>query len=109
LLICRNGLNIITKSLSRVAKKASPNDIEGFTKKIMANISTTTDAYVSSSPCHAFRSLPAYALTIRAEAVKESDLVVEAIIESLKVKGDLFGFLDGKAKYVDGHCRFCAW
>ena len=36
----------------------------------------------------------------RAEAVKESDLVVEAIIESLKVKGDLFKFLDDKAKYV---------
>jgi len=32
--------------------------------------------------------------------VKESDLVVEAIIESLKVKGDLFKFLDDKAKYV---------
>jgi hypothetical protein len=45
----RNGLNIITKSLSRVAKKASPNDIEGFTKKIMANISTTTDALVPLS------------------------------------------------------------
>ena len=36
----------------------------------------------------------------RAEAVKESDLVVEAIIESLKVKGDLFKFLDDKAKSV---------
>jgi hypothetical protein len=47
-LIRRNGLNIISKSLSRVAKKASPNDIEGFTKKIMANITTTTDALVSS-------------------------------------------------------------
>jgi hypothetical protein len=39
----------------------------------------------------------------RAEAVKESDLVVEAIIESLKVKGDLFKFLDDKAKYVFLH------
>jgi 3-hydroxyacyl-CoA dehydrogenase len=36
-----------------------------------------------------------------AEAVKDSDLVVEAIIESLKVKGDLFKFLDGKARYVN--------
>jgi hypothetical protein len=44
ILTSRNGLNIITKSLSRVAKKASPNDIEGFTKNIMANITTTTDA-----------------------------------------------------------------
>ena len=36
----------------------------------------------------------------RGEAVKNSDLVIEAIIESLKVKSDLFGFLDSKAKYV---------
>lgn len=49
ILTSRNGLNIITKSLSRVAKKSSPNDIEGFTKNIMANITTTTDAYVSST------------------------------------------------------------
>jgi len=40
----RNGLNIITKSLGRVGKKAQPDDVEGFTKKIMANIETTTDA-----------------------------------------------------------------
>ena len=32
------------------------------------------------------------------KAVESADLVVEAIIESLKVKRDLFGFLDGKAK-----------
>jgi 3-hydroxyacyl-CoA dehydrogenase len=37
-------------------------------------------------------------LTVRAKAVENADLVVEAIIESLKVKGDLFGFLDSKAK-----------
>jgi hypothetical protein len=39
----RNGLNIITKSLARVAKKAQPEDIEGFTKTVMNNIQTTTD------------------------------------------------------------------
>nr|XP_019044103.1 3-hydroxyacyl-CoA dehydrogenase [Kwoniella bestiolae CBS 10118]OCF23033.1 3-hydroxyacyl-CoA dehydrogenase [Kwoniella bestiolae CBS 10118] len=72
-----NGLNIISKSLSRVAKKKSPDDIEGFTKKILANIETTTDA---------------------GKAVEDTDLVVEAIIESIKVKRDLFGFLDSKAK-----------
>ncbi|ODN94700.1 3-hydroxyacyl-CoA dehydrogenase [Cryptococcus wingfieldii CBS 7118] len=72
-----NGLTIISKSLSRVAKKKSPDDIEGFTSEILKNISTTTDA---------------------AEAVEDADLVVEAIIESIKVKRDLFGFLDGKAK-----------
>ncbi|GFZ48769.1 hypothetical protein JCM24511_06518 [Saitozyma sp. JCM 24511] len=73
----QNGLNIITKSLSRVAKKVQPDDIEGFTKTVMSNIETTTDA---------------------AKAVEEADMVVEAIIESLKVKRDLFGFLDTKAK-----------
>ncbi|WVQ66948.1 uncharacterized protein L199_005139 [Kwoniella botswanensis] len=72
-----NGLNIISKSLSRVAKKKSPDDIEGFTKKIMDNIETTTDA---------------------GKAVENTDLVIEAIIESIKVKRDLFGFLDSKAK-----------
>ncbi|OCF44652.1 3-hydroxyacyl-CoA dehydrogenase [Kwoniella heveanensis CBS 569] len=72
-----NGLNIITKSLSRVAKKQSPDDVEGFTSQILKNIETTTDA---------------------GKAVQDADLVVEAIIESLKVKRDLFGFLDTKAK-----------
>ena len=43
-LIRRNGLNIITKSLSRVGKKAQPDDVDGFTQSIMANIETTTDA-----------------------------------------------------------------
>ncbi len=32
-----------------------------------------------------------------AEAVKETDLVIEAIIENVGIKKDLFGFLDGKA------------
>jgi 3-hydroxyacyl-CoA dehydrogenase len=35
---------------------------------------------------------------IRGKAVESADLVVEAIIESMKVKRDLFGFLDSKAK-----------
>lgn len=39
-----NGLNIINKSVARVAKKKQPDDIEGFTKKVLANITTTTDA-----------------------------------------------------------------
>jgi 3-hydroxyacyl-CoA dehydrogenase len=30
--------------------------------------------------------------------VEDADLVVEAIIESLKVKRDLFGFIDTKAQ-----------
>lgn len=39
-----NGLNIINKSVARVAKKAQPDDIEGYSKKVLANITTTTDA-----------------------------------------------------------------
>jgi len=72
-----NGLVIISKSLSRVAKKAAPEDEEGFKKRVLGNITTTTDA---------------------AEAVKEADLVIEAIIESLKVKRDLFRYIDEHAK-----------
>lgn len=34
----------------------------------------------------------------RAEAVQNADLVIEAIIENLKIKQDLFAFLDSKAK-----------
>lgn len=40
----RNGINIISKSLARVAKKKSPGDIEGFTNNVLKNISTTTDS-----------------------------------------------------------------
>lgn len=42
----RNGVNIISKSLARVAKKKSPDDIEGFTNNVLKNISTTTDSWV---------------------------------------------------------------
>jgi 3-hydroxyacyl-CoA dehydrogenase len=31
------------------------------------------------------------------EAVSSADLIIEAIIESIKIKRDLFGFLDSKA------------
>ena len=40
----RNGLKIISKSLSRIAMKRQPDDIEGFSQSVMANIETTTDA-----------------------------------------------------------------
>lgn len=72
-----NGINIIKKSVARVAKKKQPDDIEGFTNKVLQNISTSTDA---------------------GAAVADTDLVVEAILENLKVKQDLFAFLDSKAK-----------
>jgi 3-hydroxyacyl-CoA dehydrogenase len=36
----------------------------------------------------------------RVKAVEQADLVVEAIIENLKIKRNLFGLLDSKARYV---------
>lgn len=74
--IDRNGLNIISKSVARVAKKKAPEDVEGFTQRVLANIETTTDTE---------------------KAVSNTDLVVEAIIENIKIKRDLFGYLDKKA------------
>ncbi|GHJ89583.1 hypothetical protein NliqN6_5985 [Naganishia liquefaciens] len=76
---CQNGLQIIQKSLGRVAKKkfaGKQDEMEGYTRQVMGNITTMTDA---------------------GEAVSSADLIIEAIIESIKIKRDLFGFLDGKA------------
>lgn len=39
----RNGLNIISKSLPRVAKKQAPNDVEGFMSRAKGLITATTD------------------------------------------------------------------
>lgn len=85
-----NGRNIIAKSVARVAKKQSPDDIEGFSSKVLANIQTTTDAW----------GLCRTLLTCSEKAVQGSDLVVEAIIENIKIKRDLFAFLDTKASWV---------
>lgn len=35
---------VIQKSLARVAKKQSPDDIDGYVKRALANIQTTTDS-----------------------------------------------------------------
>lgn len=72
-----NGLSIISKSLARIAKRSAPNDIEGFSRSIMERIETTTDA---------------------GKAVTQADVVIEAIIENIKIKRELFGLLDQKAK-----------
>ncbi len=40
----RNGMQIITKSLGRIAKRAAPDDIEGFSRTVLERIETTTDA-----------------------------------------------------------------
>lgn len=71
-----NGRAIITKSLTRIAKKLHPDSIPNQKELIdstFLNISTTTDAIL---------------------AVKESDLVIEAIVENLGIKQSLFRRLD---------------
>lgn len=74
-----NGRAIITKSLSRVAKKLHPTsevDQKALVAATFANITTTTDA---------------------AEAVAATDLIIEAIVENLSVKQALFRRLDDLA------------
>lgn len=71
-----NGRSIINKSLTRLARKAHPDsepDQKAFIDKVFANVSTTTSG---------------------ADAVKGTDLVVEAIVENLDTKIKLFGHLD---------------
>ncbi|KAN0060717.1 hypothetical protein ACQY0O_007375 [Thecaphora frezii] len=75
-----NGQSIISKSLTRIAKKAlaesSADEQSHFVKGIVDSIKVTTDPEA---------------------AVEDTDLVIEAIIENVGIKKDLFGFLDGKA------------
>lgn len=75
-----NGQSIISKSLSRIAKKKmadkSPEEQQQFVKGVVDSINVTTDA---------------------SKAVESSDLVIEAIIENMKIKQELFSFLDTKA------------
>ncbi|KAM3622946.1 uncharacterized protein V6R79_005272 [Siganus canaliculatus] len=69
----------IEGSLKRVVKKKfadKPEAGEEFLAKVLKNVSTSTDA---------------------ASAAQSSDLVVEAIVENLKVKQDLFSVLDKAA------------
>ncbi|KAG8935207.1 hypothetical protein FRC01_005463 [Tulasnella sp. 417] len=70
-----NGKKIIESSIQRLAKK-SPNAPPFSSEIVFSNINTTTDP---------------------TRAVSEADLVVEAIVENLKVKQDLFKLLDGSA------------
>lgn len=71
-----NGRSIITKSLTRIARKLHP-DSEAEQKKVLDatfnNITTTTSA---------------------AKAVEDTDLVIEAIVENLETKQELFRRLD---------------
>uniref|UniRef100_A0A8C6NQ73 Hydroxyacyl-coenzyme A dehydrogenase, mitochondrial n=1 Tax=Nothobranchius furzeri TaxID=105023 RepID=A0A8C6NQ73_NOTFU len=74
--ILKKSVKGIQGSLNRVAKKKftdKPEAGEEFVQKVLKNVSTSTDA---------------------ASAVPASDLVLEAIVENLKIKQDLFGRLD---------------
>lgn len=75
-----NGRAIITKSLTRIARKLHPTseaDQAALLSSVFANISSTTSPQ---------------------EAVSDTDLVVEAIVENLKVKQELFKSLDALAR-----------
>ncbi|KAG8688320.1 hypothetical protein FRC09_012966 [Ceratobasidium sp. 395] len=80
-----NGLNIIKTSLGRIVKKShpeSPEQQKSLVEGVLSAIATTTDAQA---------------------AVKDADLVVEAIVENLEVKRKLFASLD---TYSPKHCIF---
>ncbi|KAL3272912.1 hypothetical protein HHI36_014371 [Cryptolaemus montrouzieri] len=69
----------IAKSLERVGKKLhkdNPNDAKNFVEQIRSRINGSTDTK---------------------SAVQDADLVVEAIVENMKVKHDLFKTLDQAA------------
>ncbi|CEH16534.1 3-hydroxyacyl-dehydrogenase [Ceraceosorus bombacis] len=74
------GQSIISKSLTRIFKKSmadkSAEEQAEAVKKVVDSIKVSTDG---------------------AGAVKETDLVIEAIIENVGIKQELFKFLDGKA------------
>ncbi|XP_023010888.3 hydroxyacyl-coenzyme A dehydrogenase, mitochondrial isoform X1 [Maylandia zebra] len=85
--ILKKSIKLIEGSLKRVAKKKfsdKPEAGEEFIKKIVKKVSTSTDAE---------------------SAVQGSDLVVEAIVENLKIKQDLFSRLD---KLAPSHTIFAS-
>ncbi|KAG0321567.1 hypothetical protein BGZ99_003820 [Dissophora globulifera] len=83
----KKGQDIITSSLKRVAKKQFPEDAgkqKEFIDTTMARIKTSTDSEA---------------------AAKNADLIVEAIVENLKTKQQLFSLLD---KVAPEHTLFCS-
>lgn len=85
--ILKKSVKGIEGSLKRVAKKKfadKPEAGEEFIQKVLKNVSTSTDA---------------------GSVVHSTDLVLEAIIENLKIKQDLFGRLD---KLAPAHTIFAS-
>ncbi|XP_006787160.1 hydroxyacyl-coenzyme A dehydrogenase, mitochondrial isoform X2 [Neolamprologus brichardi] len=85
--ILKKSIKLIEGSLKRVAKKKFSNKPEAgeeFIKKIVQKVSTSTDAE---------------------STIQGSDLVVEAIVENLKIKQDLFSRLD---KLAPSHTIFAS-
>ncbi|KAJ9055478.1 hypothetical protein DSO57_1003555 [Entomophthora muscae] len=75
----KNGEGIIRGSLKRIAKKKFPDSAseqDKFIEGVCANYSTSSDAI---------------------ESLKDTDLLVEAIVENLEVKRKLFSLLDQNA------------
>uniref|UniRef100_A0A3P8VV58 3-hydroxyacyl-CoA dehydrogenase n=1 Tax=Cynoglossus semilaevis TaxID=244447 RepID=A0A3P8VV58_CYNSE len=85
--ILKKAVKGIEGSLKRVVKKKyadKPEAGEEFIQKVLQNVSTSTDA---------------------GSAAQGSDLVLEAIVENLKIKQDLFGHLD---KLAPAHTIFAS-
>ncbi|KAG0047393.1 hypothetical protein BGZ83_007541 [Gryganskiella cystojenkinii] len=83
----KKGQDIITSSLKRVAKKQFPEDAakqSEFIEKTMTRVKTSTDSEAAS---------------------KDADLIIEAIVENLKTKQQLFSMLD---KVAPQHTLFCS-
>ncbi|XP_054875907.1 hydroxyacyl-coenzyme A dehydrogenase, mitochondrial isoform X2 [Poeciliopsis prolifica] len=77
--VLKKAMKGIQASLRRVVKKTFSEDPESgdeFIQKVMQKVSTSTDP---------------------GAAAASSDLVLEAIVENMKIKQDLFGFLDKMA------------
>ncbi|XP_029913224.1 hydroxyacyl-coenzyme A dehydrogenase, mitochondrial [Myripristis murdjan] len=85
--ILKKSVKGIEGSLKRVVKKKfadKPEEGAAFIQKVMKNVSFTTDA---------------------SSAVQTTDLVLEAIVENIKIKQDLFGGLD---KLAPAHTIFAS-
>ncbi|XP_069024251.1 hydroxyacyl-coenzyme A dehydrogenase, mitochondrial [Embiotoca jacksoni] len=85
--ILKKAIKTLEGSLKRVVKKKfadKPEAGEEFIQKVLQNVSTSTDA---------------------GSAVQGSDLVLEAIVENLKIKQDIFSHLD---KLAPAHTIFAS-